>query len=706
MNIYSLPAVITFTLNFSIGLMVLLDNPGRLLNKWFSAFIFIFSVWNISEIIILNSNQSENALFGAQILYRVIFLVPAIFLIIADIFPKGEKGKIFNMWHQILIIGLPVIVMAFSFPNFDIFLTPLSKSRNIYYYRIKITSDPSFIILLTLATTYIFWATAILIKKLEKAKIIRERDQIKFLLYGVISIFIGYILINIFRDPHGRIISFYFLSTLLTLFISLFFFAAIMQFKIFRLSRLVSGSLAYTFLSSIVLAVYFLIIRELINSLSHMFRINSFLFDASVILILVILIRPFESRIQHFIDRLLYRSIYYYRRNMLNFSRKLTKYHPTDSFFQAMTNFLKSNFYLKKVIVFLREEETDSFKIWQNEKNNLFIPADGYIANYLCSKKSGFEFYEIDHQKIQPDHLGFFIENQAALFFPLLFESKLIGFIMLSEKVNKKTFTQEEIEILNIFFNEIANTYARNLIIDKMQKEEHERSRIEKMAAIGQLTAGIVHEIRNPLNTISASAETLLTKNLEKDTKHELLTYIVEESTRLNNLLTDFLKLSRNKSAHPQKTDIIKFFEKLTYDVETRLSDQITFQIINHLSNNNVMMDQDLVFQLLLNLLWNGIDAIKEKQKMEPTFNGILTLTVSQTRSSYQFFVEDNGIGIAKEQIEKVFDPFFTTKSEGTGLGLSVSANIAEILGGNIQVQTMENVTRFVVNISKKPKKN
>jgi len=705
MNIYSLPAVIAFTINFSISLMVLLDNPGRSLNKWFSAFIFIFSAWNLSEIIILNSTQSENALLGAQILYRIIFLAPAIFFIIADIFPKGKKGKTFNMWHQILIIGLPIIVMAFSFPNFAIFLAPLSKSGNIYYYRIKITSDPSFIILLSLATVYILGGTILLIKKLGKAKIIRERDQIRFLLYGIIIIFIGYILINIFHEHHGRIVSFYFLSTLLTLFIGLFFFAAIMQFKIFRLSRLVSGSLAYTFLSSIVLAVYFLIIRGLSNSLSHLFHINSFLFNAGVILILVILIRPFESRIQHFIDRLLYRNIYHYRRNMLNFSQKLIKYHSMDSFFQAIIDFLKSNFYLKKVIVFFKEEESDSFKIWQPEKNNLFISADSYLPHYLSSKKSGSEFYEINHQKIQSDYLRFFIENQAVIFFPLLFESKMLGFIMLSEKVNKKTFTQEEIEILNIFFNESANTYSRNLMIDKVKEEEHERSRVEKMAAIGQMTAGIAHEIRNPLNTISTSAETLINKKLEEDTKHELLTYIVEESTRLNNLLTDFLKLSRNKSAHPQKTDIIRFFEKLTYDVDTKLSDNITFRINNNLLHDNIIIDQDLVYQLLLNLLKNGIDAISEKQALNPDFKGLLSLTISQTKSIYQFSVEDNGMGIAKEETEKVFDPFFTTKSVGTGLGLSVSANIAEILNGNIQLQTLKNVTRFIVTIPKNKKK-
>jgi len=82
MNIYSLPAIISFTVNFSIALIIFLNKPKNSLNRWFSAFIFSIALWNISEIIILNSRNLENALFGAQILYRIIFLAPAFFLII------------------------------------------------------------------------------------------------------------------------------------------------------------------------------------------------------------------------------------------------------------------------------------------------------------------------------------------------------------------------------------------------------------------------------------------------------------------------------------------------------------------------------------------------------------------------------------------------------------------------------------------------
>ncbi len=183
MNIYSLPAVIAFTINFSLSLLVLLDNPKHSLNRWFSGFVLVFAAWNLSEIIILNSPQYEKIFFHAQLLYRVLFLAPAIFLIISYIFPKPNKKFVFKSWFQFLVFALPVGILIFSFPNFKINLLPLSEFKGIYYYQIKIILNPSGILLIVSVFIYIGWGTINLMRKLERAKTNRERNQIRFLLF-------------------------------------------------------------------------------------------------------------------------------------------------------------------------------------------------------------------------------------------------------------------------------------------------------------------------------------------------------------------------------------------------------------------------------------------------------------------------------------------------------------------------------------------
>ena len=700
MNIYSLPAVIAFTLNFSIAMLVLLDRPGETLNRWFSAFVLTFAVWNLAEIILLNSVHYEKALLGAQILYRALFLTPAIFLIIARFFPRPGRHNRFKPWMQVLILSLPIVIMAFSFPDFNIFPTPLSNYKNIYYYRIRVTFNFSILLLIILSLVYITWGTVLLIRKLSSARTNLERTRIKFLLGGVLTIFLGYILINLFHRHGERIFSFYFFSTLLTLFISFFFFAAIMQYKLFRLSRLVTGSLTYTILSSLILTIYFLVIKGLSDSLSKLFHINSFLFDALLILILIFLIQPLEVRIEKLIDRLLYKNIYRYRKNFLLFSRKLLKYFSTDKLFSEVQAFLKDNFFVDEVLIFFKDEDEEIYHLWNAD---ILIPVSfdirNYLIEYISRQKTAVEFYDMDHRKIQKDHLLFLMEHHTTLILPLFYENKLVSFILLPEKNNKKTFTHEEIEILTIFSNEVANALVRNRTMEKIQEEERDRSRMERLAAIGQLTSGVAHEIRNPLNTISTSAETLLHKKLEQKDEKQLKQFILEETQRLNHILSDFLKLSRIRNIHPQNVRLQDFLQSISYEVSQRADDKTIFLIENHVGDITIVMDNELIYQVMLNLIINALDAIHTRRREDPGYKGTLRFRVESIKQGVRFIVEDDGIPIPSENRERIFNPFFTTKPDGTGLGLSISSNLIKNVGGSIYLEVSGQTKRFIIDL-------
>ncbi len=699
MNIYSLPAVIAFTINFSLALLVFLDNPQDSLKRWFSGFVLIFAVWNFSEIVILNSPQYEKALLGAQILYRALFLTPAFFLIISYLFPKPNRKFQQNGWLEGLIFAFPILALALSFPNFTIELQPLTTFKNIYYYNIKITLTPAFLFLLIVAFTYMGWGTINLMKKLQRARTNRERNQIRFLLVGVLSIFLIYILVNAFHSYYGKLFSFYFFSTLLTLFISFFFFAAVMQYKILRISRLITGGLTYSLLSSLILAVYFLIVRGLSESLSQLFQLNSFLFEAFLILLLILLIRPFEARIQHFIDRLLYKQIYTYRRRFLDFSRELLVYHDQNAFFKKLVRFIQEIFQTRGVLIFLKDEKTGYYRLWNKRLDAPSLPENSSLVKLLTRVQSGVEFFDLDHKTISKPWIDFFSRRGAALFLPLIYETELLGFIVLSEKNNQKNYSQEEIEVLSIFSNEIANTFIRNRMIDEMREEERQQSRMQRLAAIGQLTAGVAHEIRNPLNTIATSAETLIKRKLDPESEAELKSYILEEANRLNRILNDFLKLSRIRKPEPREISVESFLEKMVLDIQTRIDETITFEIKNHLKRKRLTLDPDLLYQILLNLSLNAIDAIRERQKTKPAFQGKLTIRFRKQESNLVILVEDNGPGIPEDYQNRIFDPFFTTKPEGTGLGLAISYNIVQVLDGKIGFESSPDGSRFFVEI-------
>jgi len=192
-------------------------------------------------------------------------------------------------------------------------------------------------------------------------------------------------------------------------------------------------------------------------------------------------------------------------------------------------------------------------------------------------------------------------------------------------------YSKDEMEILSLFGNEIAATLRRNQIIAQMRDKDNQRFRLERLAALGQLTAGLAHEIRNPLNTISTSAETLLQKDVSEEDQNELKQFILEEVNRLNRTLSDFLNISRIKPAANSEIDVENIFERICLELQNSDVPEITVTYKIDTGEKQLMTDPDLLFQVLLNLGLNARSAIKERYRNERHF------TCSQGKINYIF---------------------------------------------------------------------
>jgi two-component system sensor histidine kinase HydH len=220
-------------------------------------------------------------------------------------------------------------------------------------------------------------------------------------------------------------------------------------------------------------------------------------------------------------------------------------------------------------------------------------------------------------------------------------------------------------------------------IIEKRAQErlrlKEQLSRAKHLSNLGEMVAGVSHEIRNPLGIISSSAE-LLKKKLDEN--HPLIAFpdiIVEETTRLNHIITDFLNFAKPKELDLiacQVDDIIS--KNISY-----LSTQIQasgYQITTDFPESLpvIMADADMLYQAFLNILMNAMQAMPEGGKIE--------ISIKTEPGSIWILFDDEGPGITKEVMEKVWDPFFTTKEKGTGLGLGIVKNIIEAHRGTIRI--------------------
>lgn len=216
----------------------------------------------------------------------------------------------------------------------------------------------------------------------------------------------------------------------------------------------------------------------------------------------------------------------------------------------------------------------------------------------------------------------------------------------------------------------------------ELQTMESHVKRVEKMAYMGEMAAGLAHEIKNPLASVVGSIQ-LLKEDLRYDPDHQrLMEIILRETDRLSTLVNDFLLFARPPAGKPKILDLNKAVEEIIGLFEKDKKHAKRHSLKKTLSPDIfVVMDPGHLSQVIWNLLLNAAEAIQNEGEIEIG-------TASTKSSEVTVHVKDNGCGMPPEIEQSIFDPFFTTKSEGTGLGLSIVHRILEAYDSRLDIQT------------------
>jgi two-component system sensor histidine kinase PilS (NtrC family) len=235
--------------------------------------------------------------------------------------------------------------------------------------------------------------------------------------------------------------------------------------------------------------------------------------------------------------------------------------------------------------------------------------------------------------------------------------------------------------------------------ITNFKEMEEQMKRIDKMAAVGLLAAGMAHEIRNPLASLSGSIQMLKSELALDDSQKHLMEITLRESERLNALITDFLLFAQPPQINRKLWEVPKLIEE-TIDLFLHSpSFHEGIQILPPRLRENVkaMVDPDQMKQVFWNLLLNAAQAIPnggkisvrvEKGKGALWEKNLPRSTLAKGKEWMKITVTDSGSGIPPQDKEKIFEPFFTTKEGGTGLGLSIVHKIIENHNGAIKVES------------------
>lgn len=214
--------------------------------------------------------------------------------------------------------------------------------------------------------------------------------------------------------------------------------------------------------------------------------------------------------------------------------------------------------------------------------------------------------------------------------------------------------------------------------ITKFQRMEKQLKEMEKLSTIGELAAGLAHEMKNPLSGIKTSIQLLATQDLEKEYFDRLSVVILRDIERLNILLTDFLFFARPKPSQGEYFDLSEELAMILLPLGTEYE---KVRINVHVGQEPYYFDKDQFHQVIINILLNAFQALAN------TNDAQIDIFEEWEEGQRKLIIADNGPGVSSEVLRKCFDPFVTSKADGSGLGLSIARRLAGQNGGYLELE-------------------
>jgi two-component system, NtrC family, sensor histidine kinase HydH len=286
------------------------------------------------------------------------------------------------------------------------------------------------------------------------------------------------------------------------------------------------------------------------------------------------------------------------------------------------------------------------------------------------------------------------IGSRSLMVVPLIAGGNVLGVIVLVETRHKRRFTDAELARVVAVANVLAPTVTNAKMFEDLRRSYEALAKAqadlvmhERLAALGELSAVIAHEVRNPVAIIFNSLAELRRVAPDAPSATMLLDIVAEETSRLNRIVRDLLDFVRPYHAHPRPVTI----ESLVHgsvDAARRSAPDTSAIILTSIAtpSRQIVVDETMLQQALLNLIVNALQATPAGKRVTVSAEVVDDGDVARLRCE----VADEGVGLDATEATRLFQPFFTTKPTGTGLGLAIVRRLTDALGGTIVVQSRE----------------
>jgi signal transduction histidine kinase len=414
-----------------------------------------------------------------------------------------------------------------------------------------------------------------------------------------------------------------------------------------------------------------------------------------------------KTRTEQTIEQVLFKGKYDYRDTLTQFSQDVVRIIHLDTLLDRTLRTLVGTLEVTKAAALLlneaagRYQSSATFGEEIQSGADLMLSMDDPVIRELTRHPRVLVTEELERQELDPKAVAVGgalrrVDFEACI--PLSTRNRLIGIIVLGKKQDGGIYSDEDLKLLTTLGNEAAIAVENARLYEDLKQQQSAVRRAERLATLGTLTAGLAHEIRNPLVSVKTFLQLLPDRVHDEEFRTSFLQITSGEVERITHLLEQLLEFARPSDPEYRPEDLTKIIDQMaTLARNEAFKKRVT--LTTHYDDElpRVVIDAKQIKQVVQNLLNNAIQATPEE--------GRVHLEVRRFRGKgggprVQIEVSDTGKGIPEEDLEKIFTPFFTTRERGTGLGLAMSYRIIEDHAGTIEVKSqIAGGTTFTVTL-------
>jgi len=686
-------------LSFLLGLFVLYRGQSRMLTRktWFFLCLFV-SVWHAGKFLIAISQSEASAFWAIHLMYVGAILIPPCYVHFILSILETEKRDRF-------IIGL-----AYCFGILELYLLfsgwllqGVRPDPVINYY--EVPASPYWIYF---ANYSIFPALAMrkLILALRSTDLVVRKNQFKYVTY---SSFIGFIcgatsFAPLVTDRVPQLLA------PLVYFYTLPITYAVARYRLMDIDVVIKKSLIYALLLLILLVPCYAVV--ILGQLAAFGAIN-YVFSLATLLLFIVVGFYFPKirfLTEDALERVLFAKRLDFRETLLRSSKDMVSIIDIKALADNLVRTIGKSLGIEKVSLLLNNDAKGSYHLEASMGLNLdqtdpvLLSKQGPLVQLLQRRREPIVKEELEWVPVGPETpqtVATMAQLGAELSLPIISKGKLIGILNLGQKDDKTLYSNEDLELLSTLANQAAIAIDNARLYENLKQSQDTLRRADRLSSLGLLTAGLAHEIRNPLVAIRTFTQLLPERYDDAEFREGFQGLALKEVDRICGLINDLLSFARPSKPNFAPENVSDVVDNIARILETQAKEK-GVAIVREFGENlpKVWIDREQMKQVFMNLILNAIQAMKEGGSIGIATRSITRNGAEPSGEFVQIEIRDTGIGIPEESLQHIFDPFFTSKDEGSGLGLAVSHQIVQEHGGFVTVESaVARGTAFFVHV-------